>query len=114
MWPVPEHPDPLRQAADEEPWRGGGTQGWHTAQVQWWLAACTSHSSIPRGTGHTGPRPKAHSAYPPGHEGVSLLQRGGVQLKERGDVVAVGHGHKAVLDLLPSIAATRAALHTLG
>lgn len=36
----------------------------------------------------------------PWHEGVRLLQRGGVQLKQRGDVVPVGHRHQLVLDPL--------------
>lgn len=81
------------------------------------------HARKDRGAGGTGgpdtspgnPRqPQAHSAHPPGHEGVGLLQRGGVQLEEGSDVVAVGHSHQAVLDLLPSVPATCAALRTLG
>lgn len=57
--------------------------------------------------------PRARGAYPPGHKRVSFLQCGGVQLKERGDVVAMRHSNKAVLDLLPSVSATYTALHTL-
>lgn len=50
--------------------------------------------------------PQAHGAYPPGHEGVCFLQRRGVQFKERGDVVAMGHSHQTILDLLPRVPAT--------
>lgn len=48
-------------------------------------------------------------AHVPRDEGVRLLQRGGVQLKEGGDVIAVGHGHQPVLDLLPRVPAAGAA-----
>lgn len=36
----------------------------------------------------------------PWHKRVCLLQRGGVQLKQRGDVVPVSHRHQLVLDPL--------------
>lgn len=55
----------------------------------------------------------AHGTYSPGHKGISFLQCGGVQLKEGGNVVAMGHSHQAVLDLLPSIPATYTTLSTL-
>lgn len=48
-------------------------------------------------------------AHVPRDEGIRLLQRGGVQLKEGGDVVPVRHGHQPVLDLLPGIPAAGAA-----
>lgn len=104
------------------------------ASIRWRLVAYRPQSSIPRGTGHAGPEdkgpqenngaedagrpgtgwprlgtpasPQAHGAHPPGHEGVRFLQRRGVQLKERGNVVAMGHSHQAILDLLPRVPAT--------
>lgn len=77
-------------------------------------------SGMQEAQGHDGPAwapPASHQArgtHPPWHEGVSFLQCGGVQLKEGGDVIAMGHSHQAVLYLLPSIPATCAALDTLG
>ena len=51
----------------------------------------------------------ATRAHVPWDEGVRLLQRGRVQLEEGGDVIAVGHGHQPVFDLLPRVPAAGAA-----
>jgi hypothetical protein len=66
------------------------------------------------GSGEAPGSPQGRGTHPPGHKGVGFLQCGGVQLKERSNVIAMGHSHQAVLDLLPSIPATSTALGPLG
>lgn len=88
--------------------RDGTRHASKSGELPTWLRAQSQRHSP------AGPEATGTHAYPPGHEGVGFLQRGGVQLKQRGDVVAVGHSHKAVLDFLPSVSTTWAALHTLG
>lgn len=46
------------------------------------------------------PRHQSAVFFLPWHKRVGLLQRGRVQLKQRGDVVAVSHRHQLVLDPL--------------
>lgn len=68
-------------------------------QQHWFQSNFTRRMKY-RGTvamGHRGP------VGWPGHQAVCPLQSGGIQLEQRGDVVAVAHRHQAEGDLLPSL-----------